>query len=369
MTITSPHHDLDISRRRLFVSSLAAGAIAAGLGPSVGVAEATPTSAAPGTRVVPPRTLTTPTTVSPQLQAQIGAPLAEGWNVVPSTSAGWRALAARSAAQVAPALPGIIAGFDLKVVPGRIAGVPVFRISPAEVAPRNHRRILLHLHGGGYVLYPGEAGAGEGMDMAGYGEYEVISVDYRMPPDHPFPAALQDALKVYRALLRHHHAKRIGVFGASAGGGLTLALMLRARAAGLPLPGAIAPGTPWVDLTGDGDSLKTNEYVDNVLVSNSGWIGAAAQLYAAGRSLRNPYISPIYADFRGLPPAILTSGTRDLLLSQTVRTHRKLRQAGGTASLQVFEGMSHAQFLQPFVPETEEAFGEISEFFDTHLHV
>ncbi len=96
-------------------------------------------------------------------------------------------------------------------------------------------------------------------------------------------------------------------------------------------------------------------------------MGAAADLYAAGHDLRDPLISPIFGDFRGFPPAILTSGTRDLLLSDTVRAHRKLRQANIEAVLQVFEGQSHAQFLTPFVPETQEAFGEIAQFFGRHL--
>src|SRR3712207_6573582 len=152
-----------------------------------------------------------------------------------------------------------------------------------------------------------------------------------MAPDHPFPAAVDDAFAVWQALLRHHDPRRMAVFGASAGGGLTLALVLRARDAGLPLPAAIAPGTPWVDLTAGStvaDSLHANEFIANVVVSPSGWLGAAAALYAGGRDPRDPLISPIYGDFHGLPPAILTSGTRDLLLSHTVRAHRKLRQTG-----------------------------------------
>ena len=108
-------------------------------------------------------------------------------------------------------------------------------------------------------------------------------------------------------------------------------------------------------------------FVDNVLVSNTGWAGAAAKLYAAGRDLRDPLLSPIYGDFSGFPPAILTSGTRDLFLSNTVLTHRKLIQAGVDPRLRVFEGQSHAQFLAPFVPETEEAFSEIAPFLQIHL--
>jgi acetyl esterase/lipase len=188
-----------------------------------------------------------------------------------------------------------------------------------------------------------------------------------MPPDFPFPAALDDAMAVWRALVGSTDPRKMAIFGSSAGGGLTMAMILRAKAEGVPLPGAIAPGTPWVDLTGDGDSIKANAYVDNVLVANAGWVAAAAGLYAGGRDLRDPLISPIFGDFSGFPPAILTSGTRDLFLSNTVRAHRKLRQAGVEAALQVFEGQSHAQFLFPFTPETEEAFSEIARFFDKHL--
>jgi acetyl esterase/lipase len=144
-------------------------------------------------------------------------------------------------------------------------------------------------------------------------------------------------------------------------------MVLRAKAEGLPLPGAIAPGTPWADLTGAGDTLQANAYVDNVLVSYAGWVGAAASLYAGSHSLADPLLSPIFGDFQGFPPAILTSGTRDLFLSDTVRVHRKLRQASVEAALQVFEAQSHAQFLTPFAPETEDAFGEIASFFARHL--
>ena len=155
--------------------------------------------------------------------------------------------------------------------------------------------------------------------------------------------------------------------GTSAGGGLTLATLLRARTEGLPLPAAIAPGSPWVDLQARGDTIHANAFVDNSLVSTIGWVGAAAKLYAGAADLANPLVSPIHGDFTGLPPAILTSGTRDLLLSDTIRTHRRLRRAGVDAALQVFEAQSHAQFLTPFAPETEEAFGEIARFFDARL--
>jgi len=179
---------------------------------------------------------------------------------------------------------------------------------------------------------------------------------------------MDDAMAVWKAALTMADPRRMAIFGSSTGGGMTLAMILRAKQEGLPLPAAIAPGTPWSDLTETGDTYKTNEWLDSVLVSYHGFLGRAAQLYANGHDLKEPQLSPIYGDFTGFPPAILTSGTRDLFLSLTVLTHRKLRRAGVEAELQVFEGMSHAQYLfDPSAPETKEAFSEIARFFDKHL--
>ena len=134
------------------------------------------------------------------------------------------------------------------------------------------------------------------------------------------------------------------------------------------MPAAIAPGTPTVDLTKTGDSLFTNAMVDNVLLTQDGFIRATAILYANGRDLKDPLLSPIYGDVTGFPPAILTSGTRDLYLSNTVRMHRKLRASGVDAVLQVWEGQSHAQYnADPAAPETKEYHDEIARFFGSHL--
>lgn len=358
-----------LSRRLFALGGLAAAAGISGRHASADMAA--PTAAAPPlpARTLPARTLPVPATVSRALQQSIAAPFPPGWDTIPDSAAAWRRLAADSAAQVAPHLPALRQHLGVGVESGSIAGVPVFSITPDDLPARNRDRLLLHLHGGGYVLFPGEAGAGEGMLLAGYGRFKVVSVDYRMPPDFPFPAAVDDALAVWKALAAEHDPVRMAIFGSSAGGGLTLATVLRARALGLPLPAAIAPGTPWADLTAAGDSIRANAFVDNVLVAQTGWVGAAAALYAGGHDLRDPLISPLFGDFAGLPPAIVTTGTRDLLLSDSVRVHRKLRQAGVDAALQVFEGQSHAQFLDPGIPETGEAFGEIARFFDRLLRV
>ena len=163
--------------------------------------------------------------------------------------------------------------------------------------------------------------------------------------------------------------RRIAVEGASAGAGMTLSLMLRAKAEGLPIPGAIAPGSPPADMTNTGDSRKTNEWVDSVIVSiDAPYAKSVAQLYADGHDLKDPQLSPIYGEFHGMPPAILTTGTRDLFLSDTVRVHRKLRRAGVVADLEVYEGLSHAQYLfDPMLTVPSEVFGEIARFFDEHL--
>jgi acetyl esterase/lipase len=204
--------------------------------------------------------------------------------------------------------------------------------------------------------------------MAGFGRIKVISVEYRMPPEAYFPAALDDGITVWKAALKTTDAKNMAIFGTSAGGALTLEMVLKAKELGLALPGAIAPGTPMSDVTKVGDTFYTNAMLDNVLVSPSGFCDDGAKVYANGHDMKDPLLSPVYGDMKGFPPTILTSGTRDLLLSNTVRVHRKLRQAGVDATLQIYEGMSHAHYLRDdTAPETREVFEEIARFFDQHL--
>jgi epsilon-lactone hydrolase len=138
----------------------------------------------------------------------------------------------------------------------------------------------------------------------------VISFDYRMPPEACFPAAIDDVLTVYKAVQRTTDPKNMAIFGTSAGGALTLAVILRAKEQGVALPGAISAGTPMSAATKTGDSFYTNELVDNVLVSRDGFCDAATVVYANGHDLRDPLISPVYGDMHGFPPAILTTGTR-----------------------------------------------------------
>jgi epsilon-lactone hydrolase len=332
------------------------------------LAPATLAQTALAPRDIPARTLPVPTTVSPAVQGFIAMPLRQNWNNPPTTPEGWRAVASAGEATLAQQVPAMRERLHVKVEPTVIGGVKAFIVTPDVIPPENRNRLLIHVHGGCYVLNPGQAALPEAIFMAGFGHFKVISVDYRMPPDAYYPAALDDAMAVYKAALKMANPKNMAIFGSSAGGALTLEMILRAKQEGLPLPAAIAPGTPMADVTGAGDSFQTNAMVDNVLVSPTGFCDAATRFYAQGHDLHDPMLSPVYGDMHGFPPAILTTGTRDLLLSNTVRVHRKLREAGVEASLQVYEGQSHAYFIRDDrTPETEEAFGEIAAFFDKHL--
>jgi len=256
----------------------------------------------------------------------------------------------------------------VKSEPATLGGVKVFILTPKEIAPENRDRVFMHFHGGAYVLQPGEPGTREGVLMAAFGKAKVISVDYRTSTVAPYPAALDDCVAAYRELLKTVPAKKIAVFGTSTGGALTMALVLRAKRDGFAMPGALGPGSPWTDMTKTGDTFYTHNMVDNFQVSYDGYLKEAAILYAGGRDLKDPMLSPVYGDLRGFPPAILTSGTRDLFLSLTVRTHRNLRRAGVEAALQVYEGLSHAQYtINPDAPETREAYEEMARFFDAHM--
>ena len=322
----------------------------------------------PGPRHLPARTIPVPETVSPQMQKLIAAPLSPTWNVIPKTAAEWKAQVAAGAAAAMQALPALREKLGVKVEPVTVGGVKAYRVTPRNLPPENANRLLVHVHGGCYVSGPGESGITEAVLMAGFGHFKIISVDYRMPPDHPYPAGLDDAMAVWKAAVKMADPKNMAIFGSSAGGALTLSMVLRAKRDHLPMPAAIAPGTPMADLTNSGDTFRTNAMLDNVLVAPDASCDKRAALYTNGHDLKDPFLSPLFGDMHGFPPAILTSGTRDLLLSNTVRVHRKLRQAGVEAFLQVYEGQSHGQYSRDVdAPETKEAFEEIAHFLDKHL--
>ena len=271
-------------------------------------------------------------------------------------------------------LPNVEAANDLAgrwkvtIKEEKINGVTVYSVTPANIDPANKNRLFVHTHGGAYVLNGGRAGLIEAIIIAHRANIPVLSIDYGIPPEHPFPAGLEDVVAVWKSLLKNQDAKSMALGGTSAGGGLILASTHKFIELGFPLPGALFAGTPWSDLTKTGDSYVTNEGVDYLLVTYEGVLAGAAKLYAGDHDMTDPLISPVYGDFKGFPPTYLVSGTRDLFLSNTVRTHRKLRTAGIVADLNVYEGFSHGNYLQvPESPESQQVYEELGTFLLEHL--
>jgi acetyl esterase/lipase len=243
-----------------------------------------------------------------------------------------------------------------------IAGVHVNVITPDGVEFGDDTPIQLDIHGGALVAGGGEACKLMNTSTAARAGMHTWGVDYRMPPDHPYPTPLDDCLAVYRALLDVRPSEQIVVGGGSAGGNLVAAMLLRAKDEGLPMPAALALFTPEIDLTESGDSFDTNAGVDYVLVNR---LTDSIALYAGSHDLTHPYLSPIFGDVTGFPPTFVQAGTRDLFLSNAVRFHRKLRDAGVDAELHVWEAMPHGGFFG--APEDAEMGVELRRFLAKHL--
>ena len=250
-----------------------------------------------------------------------------------------------------------------------IAGVRCYVLTPKEIGERFADTYFVHIHGGAFVFGGGDSALREAVWVAAGLKVRVISVDYRRPPLHPFPAAVDDSVAVWRELMKDQDPAATALFGTSAGGNIVLAATLKLKQIGAPLPGALFAGTPATDLANKTDTWYTLEGLDP-LGAREGLTQGAMELYAGDTDIADPLISPVNADVTGLPPTILFSGTRDLLLSDTVRMHRVLRAAGVTAELHVWDGQTHGNYLEGLnqdLPESEEAVHELNEFFDRHL--
>ena len=248
---------------------------------------------------IPARDIPLPMSISAEAQAHLTAPVSQRPEYPPPhDKAAWRALVAAADEGLLPLLRRINPAAPAQVEERDADGARVFDILPASV-PADSRPVILEMHGGGLYLCGGELCRLMGVGVAVRYQRRVWSVDYRMPPDHPYPAALDDAVAAYRALLRERSSKEIIVSGGSAGGNIAAALILRARDEGLPLPAGCLLNTPEIDLTESGDSFHTNLGVDPALRS----LMPVNLLYANGHDLKHPYLSPLFGDFaKGFPP-------------------------------------------------------------------
>jgi acetyl esterase/lipase len=304
-----------------------------------------------------------PAHLSPEAQAMLSLPPLGDAPASPALDdkEGWWARTAVQDEMVLAALAPRVEKIDVDVEDRIVDGVPVFVITPRGTAA-DDPRVFLDIHGGALVMGSGAVCRAMGITSIPRTGVTTWAVDYRMPPSDPYPAPLDDCVAVYRALLEVRPPERILVGGGSAGGNLVAAMLLRAKDEGLPMPAALALFTPEIDLTESGDSFDTNAGVDYVLVNR---LTDSIALYAGDHDLTHPYLSPIFGDVTGFPPTFVQAGTRDLFLSNAVRFHRKLRDAGVDAELHVWEAMPHGGFFG--APEDAEMAVELRRFIAKHF--
>jgi monoterpene epsilon-lactone hydrolase len=309
---------------------------------------------------VPARDVPIPTHLSPQAQAQLaqGTLSNPAWPPLQDIAA-WRRVIAGMDEKGLAGLTMMGQQVKAKVQEIDADGVRVFVVTPTGIGAEDGA-VYVDVHGGALLWGGGDSCRAMGIISAGMVRATVWAVDYRLPPDHPYPAGLEDCVKAYGALLRQRPAEKIIIGGASAGGNLAAAAILRSRDEGLPLPAAAVLMTPEIDLTESGDSFQTLLGIDTALTST---LMPANLLYAAGHDLTHPYLSPLFGDFtKGFPPTFLQTGTRDLFLSNTVRMHRALRAASIPAELYVADAATHVTFFDG--PESEDRTRELRRFLD-----
>jgi acetyl esterase/lipase len=303
------------------------------------------------TRVVP-----VPASLSPQAQLNLGRP--EPDQRPPETLAERRshtdAWAVRAGAAWSRLCPNTM-------VEDKIAGVPVRIFTPEGMPDANRDKVLLNLHGGGFNSDSGSYT--ETIPMAGYTKIKVVAVLYRLAPEHPFPAAVDDSIAVYKELLKTYKPEHIVLYGTSAGAILTAEVAVRIKQLGLPEPAALGIFSGMGDFARNGDSMALY-----ALRGLSGHLDPPAtephdSYYVAATDPKDPVLSPIYADLHGLPPSLFITSGRDMLLSGTANLHRAYLNAGVDARLIVYDGLTHAFWYDPQLPEAIEANHAMAEFF------
>jgi acetyl esterase/lipase len=246
-----------------------------------------------------------------------------------------------------------------------MAGVPVHEVTPDNMPESNKDKVLLNLHGGGFNSDSGSYT--ESIPIASYAGIKVVAVLYRLAPEHPFPAAVDDSIAVYKELLKTYKPDHIVIYGTSAGAILTAEVAAKLKQLGLPQPAALGIFSGMGDFAVMGDSMTMY-----ALRGLSGHLDAPDgkthdSEYAATTNLKDPILSPIYSDLHGLPPTLFVTSGRDLLLSGTANLHRAYLNAGVDARLVVYDALPHAFWYDPMLPEAIEANHIMADFFVKQL--
>ena len=257
-----------------------------------------------------------------------------------------------------------------KICPNQIAettigGVPVHVVTPDNMPATNRDKVLINLHGGGFN---GDSGSySESIPIASYTGIKVVAVLYRLAPENPFPAGVDDAIAVYKELLKTHKPDHVVIYGTSAGATLTAEVAVKLKQLGLPMPAALGIFSTVSDFSDMGDS-----YAMYNLTGLAGHIAPPSRgphdpYYIGSTETKDPVLSPIYADLHGMAPALFITSGRDALLSSTTNLHRAYLRAGVDARLVVFDGLPHAFWYHPEMPESIEANHIMAKFFVEHL--
>jgi epsilon-lactone hydrolase len=254
--------------------------------------------------------------------------------------------------------------YPVSVEKQEIAGVPVRVITPTTITAENRERVLINLHGGGFNSDSGSLT--ETVPIANLTGIKVVAVLYRLAPEHPYPAALDDAVAVYKELLKTYKPEHVAIYGTSAGAILTAEVAVKLKQVGMPMPAALGIFSGTGDMARKGDSIALY-----ALEGFSGHLDPPTadvdKDYLGATDARDPVVSPVFADLHGMPPSLFITSGRDLLLSGTCILHRGYLRAGNDAQLIVFEGLAHAFWNDTSLPETKEAYGDMSEFFVKEL--
>jgi epsilon-lactone hydrolase len=246
---------------------------------------------------------------------------------------------------------------SIRISPAQVGGVPGEWVE----GPAATKTVLLYLHGGGYFACSAQSHRPITVGFALHG-FRVLAPDYRLAPENQFPAAVDDAVAAYRGLLAEGHLPgSIVVAGDSAGGGLTLSLLLALREAGTPLPAGVALFSPWTDLAATGESIITN--ADRCAMFHGPDIGLSARYYLGEMDPRHPIASPLYADLKGLPPLLIHVGEDEVLRDDSTRLAERAKEAGARAELKIWPVVPHAWQLAPhMIPEARQSLRESAAF-------